>query len=801
MKNHLRLLTLILLLAAWKLSAQPANDDCTGAFNVVVSDFEENVVLTSGDTRGATASTVPTDVCSNLWSTDDIFFKFRTASVIPLEGLIIKAYFDKSQPTDVPAVGMALYESCDSIQSPLLCFNSNDPADNHFEISGFCLESNHTYFIRVWSMDGDSSTEGTLRIGVYINRPKERILWWETFDGGIENNGWITYGTCSILDSSHNAFFSYLPDGIIDNGAYAVPGQAIHGVSFCDGAVGVDSDFNDNIGSPHIFGSGPCPTPGQKFLISPVIYSGDWNVRGLTLTWIQSLRQYQSDFFISYRFRNESDTWTNWIEREVNREFEINSALFEDNLQHYFLPGASGHDSIQIRFLYNDNYYFWAIDDVKLVETKCNDGAIVPGKSAFVPFANIPADQVYPFVAGINIFNAGACQMKGTKLSLKIQDILTKALIYDEELIYDPIDPDFYADYKFFPKPVDLPRHPADYLATYLLTFDSLDIFPDDNIVSYNFSVGGNVLSLENGKPGKFFTNASPYGLPASYTFGNYFRPASNAKLDYVTWGVANPSDLTGEKVNINLIQWTDNNNDQIAQSSERNIIGHHTYTFSGLEMDTILINTIIQNENQTGAPIILEADKGYMVMIEYNSSTVYSPNLNLLASDLVDYTQLQLTMDAAFTLGHVSDRTYFSVYGFSFDGNISNIDYEVREINPDDTRIFPGNDVIPVVRITVSSPDTVSTKSELSSDNQITIYPNPSSDEIHVKMQFKKPQQYGQLRLLNNLGQMVFSKTITTTFSDYVVLINVTALTIGNYMLQVETPDGQRSLPVIVAR
>ncbi|MEP6795626.1 MAG: hypothetical protein ABJB16_14955, partial [Saprospiraceae bacterium] len=141
---------------------------------------------------------------------------------------------------------MAIYENCDSIQSPILCFNSNDPADNHFDISGFCLMTNHTYFIRVWSMGDDSTTEGTLRMGIYINRPKERILWWETFDGGIEINGWTTYGTCAVADSVRG--FEYLPQGIIDKGAYAASGYGITGVSFCDGAVGVDSDFNDNGG-------------------------------------------------------------------------------------------------------------------------------------------------------------------------------------------------------------------------------------------------------------------------------------------------------------------------------------------------------------------------------------------------------------------------------------------------------------------------------------------------------------------------------------------------------------------------
>ncbi|MEP6795627.1 MAG: hypothetical protein ABJB16_14960 [Saprospiraceae bacterium] len=48
MKSLLHILVLLLPfhLWAWSLYAQPANDDCAGAYDVVVSDFEENVILT-----------------------------------------------------------------------------------------------------------------------------------------------------------------------------------------------------------------------------------------------------------------------------------------------------------------------------------------------------------------------------------------------------------------------------------------------------------------------------------------------------------------------------------------------------------------------------------------------------------------------------------------------------------------------------------------------------------------------------------------------------------------------------------
>src|SRR4249920_1513744 len=137
MKITLRISSLLIVLFSWSASvwAQPANDDCSGAFNVVFSTSEANVVVTEGDTRGATASTIPASVCSSTFYTDDIFFKFTTPAVVDPAGIVIRVYFDNSVvASDVSAIGMALYESCDPGAIPSHCFSSTVPEDNHFTL-------------------------------------------------------------------------------------------------------------------------------------------------------------------------------------------------------------------------------------------------------------------------------------------------------------------------------------------------------------------------------------------------------------------------------------------------------------------------------------------------------------------------------------------------------------------------------------------------------------------------------------------------------------------------------------------
>ncbi|MEO6132259.1 MAG: hypothetical protein ABIQ02_10455, partial [Saprospiraceae bacterium] len=736
MKITLRISSLLFVLFSWSASvwAQPANNDCSGAFNVVISSSEQNVIVTEGDTRGATASTLPATVCSTTFYTDDIFFKFTTPAVIDPNGIVARVYFDNSvNPTDVSAIGLAFYEGCGAGEIPIKCFSSTVPEDNHFDISGICLIPNHTYILRVWSTGNTAATEGTLRVGIYPNSKVETSLWWETFGGGIEANGWTTSGTCAVADSTRG--FQYLPDNLIDKGAYAGAGYAVGGASYCDGSVGVDSDFNDNAGIAGNFGAGICPTPGQKFLVSPVLFSGAWDVAGLSLTWIQAIRQYRSTYFISYRSRDVGFDWGNWTDIEVNTEFPINSGFFPDNVQRFFMPGAAGHDSLQVRFVYNDEYYLWGIDDVKIVETECSNSRVQSNFYAIAPFAYIPSDQVYPFGALADIFNAGACDQTHVVLNHKVTNIATQQVVYNQNLDYGTVPANTLVENRLFPTLIDLPKVDADYHAAYTLTQDSVDFTPADNVIGFDYSVGGDTFALENGFTRSIAVNSAIYiaGAPLSYAYGNIYYPQADAEVDYITWGVNNPTDMVGKTVSIYLEQWTDTNGDKIAESSERRFVGYNDYTFTGTEGDNALLNTVLENFDNPGAKIIMRGGFTYMVIIEYVASLATDPQFFLLASAERDYTAQELAMDTAFALGLSPMPVYFTVLGFSADGNIANIDYEVSELDVNDTRIFFGNSIVAVARVVRKS--TVNTKDVLPLNNLVSVYPNPATDQIQVKM------------------------------------------------------------------
>ena len=803
MKGSLRFFGLVAALVLWGTAAwaQPANDDCANAFEVIYSETEAGAVLTDGDSRGATASTTPTSVCSGSWYTDDTWYRFTTPTDLPANGIVVRVYFNNAtNPTDVPAIGMAIYEGCDAGETPLACFSSDVPEDNRIELAGACLLPGQEYVVRVWSTGADATTEGTFRVAAFANGTADQSLWWETFAGGIEANGWFTEGTCAVADSNVNAGFEYLPTGLLDRGAYIFAGAAINSPTLCDGAVGVDSDYDDNGGVQGNFGGGPCPAPAQHFLVSPAIFSGEWNVAGLSLSWSQALRQFQSTYFFSYRTRDEGSAWNDWVDFQVNTEFETNGNFDNTNTQRHFMPGAAGHDSIQIRFVYNANYYMWGIDDVKIIETEANNIRLQTNFYAIAPWATVPENQLYPFGALVDVYNAGASAQTNVNVRHTVVDNGSGSTVYDESLAYGTIGPDSLAENRLNPELIVLPNVAATYTQTYTATQDAEDFDPSDNVITHQFSVGGNTFGLEDGFTRSVAVANGVYdaGAPLSYAYGNYFFAVEDAEVESIIWGVNNPDDMAGQTVQIYLLQWTDTNGDQIAASSERRFISYADYTFQGDEGDNAIFETPVENFDDPGAPVIMKAGFGYMAIIEYQASSASDPQFFLLASEARNYNAQQLAMDSAFVNG-ISDMTaYFSVLGFSPDGIVSNIDYEVKELNVNDSRVFFGNDIVPLVRVVVKD---ITNVTDLPSDQLISVFPNPAVESVQVKLDFTKSYENVMMRLVDNAGRIVFNKVLPNLPSSHIERISVKDLAPGSYNLLVATADVQRTIPVIVIK
>ena len=170
-----------------------------------------------------------------------------------------------------------------------------------------------------------------------------------------------------------------------------------------------------------------------------------------------------------------------------------------------------------------------------------------------------------------------------------------------------------------------------------------------------------------------------------------------------------------------------------------------------------------------------------------------------MLASEARDYTPQQLAMDTAFAHGLTDMPAYFSVLGTSPDGILTNIDYEVKELDPNDNRIFFGNDIIPLVRVVTNEKGCIDGLESLSKAEKISVFPNPASESTHVKMEFTKTYSDVQINLLNSLGQRILSRALPASVYNHTETLDIRLLAAGSYQLQVETAEGQRTIPVVI--
>ena len=157
--------------------------------------------------------------------------------------------------------------------------------------------------------------------------------------------------------------------------------------------------------------------------------------------------------------------------------------------------------------------------------------------------------------------------------------------MYDQTLNFGTLAADTLAENKVFPTPVMPPSIPASYDAVYTVTQDQTDFDPSNNNINFSFTVGGDMFAHEAGATRSVAVANTAYddGAPLSYGYGNIFRPVNDVEIRAIQWGVANATEMIDKTVSIYLIQWTDNNGDQIAESVERKFVGIADYTFTGI--------------------------------------------------------------------------------------------------------------------------------------------------------------------------------------------------------------------------
>jgi hypothetical protein len=595
------------------------------------------------------------------------------------------------------------------------------------------------------------------------------------FNGGL--NGWTTNTVSCNGNMSEVDTWKWQDGGADNSGSF---GSALTpGPSYCNGFMVLNSDFLDNAGNAldengntvnSAFGSGDCPAPQIAELISPTIDISGADVAGVSLEFFQETRQFNSRFFVEYSI----DGGENYAFVEINDDVATNESNSEFKVS-VPLAGAAGASQLKIRFTYFANYYYWAIDDVKIVEREANNMRVNENFFAAAPNILVPKSQVDSINFLADVQNVGALTQDNVTLSVKVTDDADGSEVFSDAVNLGSIIADSIAENNLFPNKFLPPAEVASYTGIYTVSSDAEDFDSTNNSRTIKFGVSEDEFANEDRTNLGNIQITDPTQIP-TWALGNYFYVPKGEgwKVTKFGIGISNAAEVGGLDVGVRMFKWVDIDADSNengfpeAAPNERELIGFADYEILGNE----LIDDInLVDVDDPDDPILLEDDAHYIVMMTMDATIGVSAKDDLYNS----YLAMNLASTAA-------GKPRF----FSFTGDSDDIGETVYDANTTFT---------PLVRMYIAKTD-ASSVTELPADNLITASPNPATDYVLLDMDFTKSFDNVEIMMTDMAGRVVLIRELENV-QKHQMRIDVSNLAAGVFNLNISTPDGVRTTKI----
>ncbi len=789
--------TFILALSCMYVIAQPPNDDCSGAIHLDIAASEATAIQIAGDTRNTIdekEDSIP--VCSGNFYRDAVWYSFIAPDTIPAQGISIKMYYAETAE-DILTLGVALYASCEGSvdNQPLFCKNS--PDGDRILLGHYCPEliPGETYYVRVWSASGTATdwTEGwgTFRIAAFVNEPVPEaldVIWDDGgFNGGIGD--WTVESIRCGKDNNQNPVDSSLAKwtwaiGGLTKGNF-LGGQRIGSETGCLGAMVFDSDFMDNGGLEGNIGKGPCPSYQEGTLTSPRIDLKEINAHDLYLWFYQQYYDIQSKFFVEYTLNDSI-----WNTIEINSPPQI----FGDPLPQgitdgplrLLLPGAAAADSIRIRFRIIANYYYWIIDDVKLIRPPCTDLAL-SDTTTVVPNKIWHQDQLHQIPIAIKVENLGLCPQEGSLLVVDLfnEEFLDSLVLSQSfQLPEIPVDTTVLIPVDCWEMPSLLPGR---YSFRYTLVLTTPDAYPENNSIrSKRFAIDERLMAKDYVSWYALEPGSSDFTICNAYFIPNG-KPYSVCEFEV---GIGNAGQhlfsVFGQEEGflIELHEGGDANQDgMIDLEVETVLVGQGYHLFQEEDKSKTIFNVALTDS--TGQNCVALSDStDYLAVVKYVPPDGQHYPLELFVEREVGF---PLNRTATYTVANGGlglcrplPTTFLTTQK---DGQllsaISGEAYGVPMIRLALDKISPAQTLPPEI-------------------GGVRILPNPVNEFLTVEMDFVQPMDQVDIRISDITGKVMRNQTLSvvqqTTWTH-----NVSRLANGSYILYITTPQGVRTEKFVI--
>lgn len=619
--------------------------------------------------------------------------------------------------------------------------------------------------------------------------------------------GWVSVGISSDNPARKDSSQWVWSRNAVSRGAYVGAGRPLASPSVANGAALFDSDFLDNKGTAGAFGTGSSPSPHRGELISPAI-----NTVGFTdmvLEFHQLYRAFDSECSVQY----SSDNGTTWSKQFfLNDDVAANTStpnpFFVTNTdstkKRIVLSGSQGSATFKIKFVFDGDYYFWVVDDVKLINDKFYDMQVNTNFYAIPPSVYTPAKQLDTIRFLADVSNIGTSAMNNVKLQVKVWRDADKALIYNSTSSQYPTSFKIDTAYenRVLPDPL-LPSALAQvgkYFGSYRVLGDSSarDINPANDTVRFEFwvsdttntnslvipSVGKSNYTKENANTrttriaNAFWTTPNE---PRSIRYGLYYRinqvPATITTLTTRF----NPRVAAGRRVQGGLYEWKDTNGDGDIQNTERTLVAASD---SLIPRDVANANawfTFKMTDINTNSFFYPKANTDYIAVLEYDAPAITNPvDSNYLLMVFNDqpfnYSAMSYVMDS---IGKAP--RYGMIVGKTAEDTWQTINFQ------DNT----GRALIPVVRLNVLPFKLTNTTTVLGGNNKMMVSPNPVGKDNVVNINIELERTSDALFRVISIDGRMMAEQILEKFQNQNIQLETQTYPAGTYLVQILTAEG----------
>jgi hypothetical protein len=610
------------------------------------------------------------------------------------------------------------------------------------------------------------------------------------------HTGWVTEGIKCTSDPSKkdNAVWRWSRNGRSLGPNVPATVAAIASPTLSNGAAYFDSDYLSSSGiAPADIIAGA--THGGDLISPPMRLTGN---RDVSVVFNHFYYSYYEDIMITWSEDN-GRTWKDtttvtgvgaYLLNMEGTSIEANTTAatstflrsVNGNFHKIRLKGAVGTDSFRIKFIFDGDGYFWALDDVRVFAFN-NDMQLNRDWFASAPNFITPRLQAEPMTFMADISNQGSVTQPNVRAQMTITNS-SGATVFTGTRNYGSIKPDSLAENELFATTYTPDRARRDrYVGVYRVLSDSVGQYRFNDTARIVFSLSDTLFQKDGG--GVLSTRPSDAQWASGakvWSVGNYFYVPKGKgwKASTVSATIGNASQLGGKTVDAYLYEWKQPLLDSgIAKKADLTLIGAAQRVIPTGTANFTAFSFALESTG-AGNIIALKDSTAYIVLVGHAPGT---------AADA----PMTMTFDTRYDYG-----------GFEFASRMSGkprrsaVFADIPRFNGNMQFNFFGTEYIPVVRWSIQ-PINVSTK-ELSNDNKFDIYPNPvSAGVVNFDIDLAKESNL-EIRIMTLDGKVVQNQSFES-FDKNVLQINVSELAAATYIAQITTDEGVLTKRFVVTK